>query len=134
MQDKALAARAQTVYHAASGQKAQTLADPFSNLARAVQPRIKNMSKVVIEHNPDASRLEELGVSSWPTWSKEVSVFPFDFDDQETAYILEGECVITPDDGGEPVHFGAGDLVVFPAGLSCTWEVRKALKKHYSYD
>nr|WP_036253287.1 cupin domain-containing protein [Methylobacter sp. BBA5.1] len=92
------------------------------------------MSKVVIEHNPDASRLEELGVSSWPTWSKEVSVFPFDFDDQETAYILEGECVITPDDGGEPVHFGAGDLVVFPAGLSCTWEVRKALKKHYSYD
>jgi uncharacterized cupin superfamily protein len=40
------------------------------------------MSGVVIEHNPDAARLEELGVSS----------------------------------------------------LSCTWEVKKALRKHYSYD
>ena len=92
------------------------------------------MTDIIIEHNPDAARLSELGVAKWPTWSKEVSVFPFTFDDQETAYILEGECVITPDNGGEPVHFGAGDFIIFPAGLSCTWEVKKALKKHYSYD
>ncbi len=91
-------------------------------------------SNIIIEHNPDAVRLSELGVSQWPTWSKEVSIFPFTFDDQETAYILEGECVITPDDGSAPVSFTVGDLLVFPAGLSCTWEVKKALKKHYSYD
>jgi hypothetical protein len=91
-------------------------------------------SNIIIEHNPDAARLSELGVSKWPTWSKEVSVFPFEFDDQETAYILEGECVITPNDGSTPVTFAAGDLVIFPAGLSCMWEVKKALKKHYSYD
>jgi len=91
-------------------------------------------SNIIIEHNPDAARLSELGVATWPTWEKEVSVFPFEFDEQETAYILEGECVITPDDGGTPVNFAAGDLVVFPAGLSCSWEVKKALKKHYSYD
>jgi uncharacterized cupin superfamily protein len=92
------------------------------------------MSSIIIEHNPDAARLSELGVAKWPTWSKEVSIFPFTFDDQETAYVLEGECVITPDSGGKPVHFSAGDLLIFPAGLSCTWEVKKALKKHYSYD
>lgn len=91
-------------------------------------------SNIIIEHNPDEARLTALGVSQWSTWSKEVSVFPFEFDDQETAYILEGECVITPNDGSAPVNFAAGDLVVFPAGLSCIWEVKKALKKHYSYD
>ena len=57
------------------------------------------MISLIIEHNPDATRLSELGVSKWPTWSKEVSVFPFTFDDQETAYVFEGECEITPDSG-----------------------------------
>ncbi len=35
---------------------------------------------------------------------------------------MEGDVTITPDGGG-PVRFGAGDLVVFDAGLSCTWDV-----------
>ena len=29
--------------------------------------------------------------------------------------------------------FGAGDLVTFPAGMSCTWEVHGAVKKHYTF-
>jgi uncharacterized cupin superfamily protein len=40
--------------------------------------------------------------------------------------------VVTPD-GGEPVRMGAGDLVTFPAGMSCTWEVRAAVRKHYTF-
>ena len=35
--------------------------------------------------------------------------------------------------GGEPVRFGAGDLVVFAAGLSCTWEVHAPVRKHYRF-
>ncbi|NOT84794.1 MAG: cupin domain-containing protein [Methylococcaceae bacterium] len=89
---------------------------------------------IIIERKPSTERLNALKVPKWPTWSKEVSVFPFTFDEQETAYVLEGECVITPKDGSAPVNFGAGDLIVFPAGLDCTWEVKTALKKHYSYD
>lgn len=88
------------------------------------------MSKIIVEHNPDASRLSALGVNGWPTWSKEVSVFPWTFGEVEVAYILEGEVEVTPK-GGEPVAFGAGDLVTFPAGMACTWQVRKALRKHY---
>lgn len=88
------------------------------------------MSKIIVEHNPDASRLNGLGVNRWPTWSKEVSVFPWTFGEVEVAYVLEGEVVVTPK-GGEPVTFGAGDLVTFPAGMSCTWEVKKPLRKHY---
>lgn len=91
------------------------------------------MSNIVVEHNPDQARLDTLGVSKWPTWSKEVSVFPWVFPEQEIAYILEGECVITPE-GGQPVTFGKGDLVTFPAGLKASWEVKQPLHKHYKLD
>ena len=46
--------------------------------------------------------------------------------------ILEGEVTVTPD-AGEPVTFGPGDMVEFSAGLSCTWDVHKAVKKHYKF-
>jgi len=81
---------------------------------------------------PSESRSRELGVKGWPTWSKEVSTFPWQYDSQEVAYILEGEVTVTPDDG-EPVSFGAGELVTFPKGLSCVWNVKKTLKKHYQF-
>lgn len=90
------------------------------------------MSSITVEHSPGPERLKQLGVSGWPTWSKEVSVFPWTYSDPETAYVLEGDVVVTPK-GGEPVHFGAGDLVIFPAGMSCTWDVRKPLRKHYRF-
>jgi len=51
------------------------------------------------------------------------------YGDTETAYILEGEVTVTPKDGRAPVTVGAGDLVVFPEGLSCTWDVKKVM--HY---
>ena len=88
--------------------------------------------KITVE-KPDLARLEALGVKQWPTWSKEVSTFPWDYSSQEVAYILEGEVTVTPKNGGGPVSFGAGDLVTFPAGLSCVWEVKKALRKHYQF-
>jgi uncharacterized cupin superfamily protein len=91
------------------------------------------MSNIVIEHNPDTARLDHLRVAKWPTWSKEVSIFPWTFHEQEIAYILEGEFVITPE-AGKPVAFGKGDLVTFPAGMSVTWEVKQELKKHYQLD
>ena len=37
------------------------------------------MSKITIEHNPSEERLNELGVSSWEIWEKEISKFPIDF-------------------------------------------------------
>ncbi|HQR51200.1 MAG TPA: cupin domain-containing protein [Methylophilaceae bacterium] len=91
------------------------------------------MSDIIIEHKPNKTRLDALDVFQWPTWSKEVSVFPWVFHEQEIAWILEGECVITPENGA-PVKFGKGDLVTFPAGLKCNWEVRQPLHKHYHLD
>jgi uncharacterized cupin superfamily protein len=40
--------------------------------------------------------------------------------------------VVTPD-GGEPVEVGAGDLVTFPRGMSCTWKVVEPVRKHYNF-
>ncbi|HAF01390.1 MAG TPA: cupin [Methylophilaceae bacterium] len=88
---------------------------------------------IVVEKQPAQSKLDSLGVSKWPTWKKEVSTFPWTFLEQEVAYILEGECVITPE-GGAPVNFGKGDLVTFPAGLKTVWEVKLPLHKHYKLD
>ena len=92
----------------------------------------ENMSQITIEHNPSQERLQELGVADWPIWEKEISTFPIDFDETETAYVLEGEIIVTPA-GGKPVRIVPGDLVVFPEGLDSHWEVVKPLRKHYHY-
>jgi uncharacterized cupin superfamily protein len=88
------------------------------------------MSEIKIERNPGDERLERLGVRTWPVWSKEASEFPWSYDVAETCYFLEGDVVVTPD-GGEPVEVGKGDLVTFPAGMSCTWKIRGDVRKHY---
>ena len=90
------------------------------------------MSEIKIERNPDQGRLQGLGVLNWPIWTKEVSEFPWSYDEQETCYFLEGDVVVTPE-GGEPVKMGKGDLVTFPAGMSCTWQIGKDVKKHYQF-
>ncbi len=85
-----------------------------------------------IEHQPSDSRLQELGVKTWPTWTKDVSNFPWTYDESETCYFLSGEVIVTPE-GGKPVAMGKGDLVTFPAGMSCTWEIRADVNKHYKF-
>lgn len=75
-------------------------------------------------------KLETMGVESWPIWTKEVSTFSCNYDQTETCYFLEGDVVVTPD-GGEPVQMCEGDLVTFLPDLSCTWEIRSPVKKHY---
>jgi uncharacterized cupin superfamily protein len=91
------------------------------------------MKEITINSNPSEALLKEMGVAYWPTWEKEVSVFPWEFVTTETALILEGECEMTPEDGGSSTTFKAGDLVVFPLGYKGTWEVKKALKKQYRH-
>lgn len=91
------------------------------------------MNAIIVEKNPAQTELDALGVSKWPTWQKEVSTFDWTFHEQEIAYILDGECVITPI-GGAAVTFGKGDLVTFPAGMKASWEVKKPLHKHYKLD
>ena len=91
------------------------------------------MQGVKVEKDPTRQRLEQLGVFEWGIWSKEVPVFPWTYDCDETCYFLAGEVVVTPE-GGDPVAMGEGDLVTFPAGLTCTWDIRREVRKHYRFD
>ncbi|MBE9065126.1 cupin domain-containing protein [Leptolyngbya cf. ectocarpi LEGE 11479] len=90
------------------------------------------MNAIQVTHHPHQSDLEAMGVFSWPIWQKETSEFPWHYDEPETCYFLAGAVTVTPDDG-EPISIGQGDLVRFPAGMSCTWRIDTAVRKHYSF-
>lgn len=87
---------------------------------------------IKVVQNPSTEQLKTLGVFNWSIWTKEVSEFPWTYDESETCYFLEGDVVVTPE-GGEPVRVGQGNLVTFPAGMSCTWNILKDVKKHYRF-
>ncbi len=90
------------------------------------------MSEIRIEHRPSDHRLGEIGARNWPIWTKEVSTFPWTYDESETCYFLAGKVTVTPQ-GGHPTTVGEGDLVTFPAGMSCTWDIQEPVKKHYRF-
>lgn len=90
------------------------------------------MDSITVEHNPAPAKLEVLGIYDWPQWSKEISTFDWTYETDETCYLLAGEVLVTPENS-PPVLLRRGDLVVFPAGLSCTWEIRQAVRKHYRF-
>lgn len=89
--------------------------------------------EIKIERQASQELLNNLGVSKWPIWTKEKSKFPWNYDSQETCYFLEGDVVVTPSEG-QSVSMGKGDLVTFPAGMSCVWEIRSNVRKHYTFD
>lgn len=88
--------------------------------------------QIVVEHHPSEARLQALGVKSWPIWTKEISEFPWFYDEQEICYFLAGEVEVIPATGA-PVKIQQGDLVTFPQGLQCTWKVLQPVKKHYHF-
>jgi uncharacterized cupin superfamily protein len=76
--------------------------------------------------------IEEKGILEWPIWEKEISRFDWHYDSIEECYILEGEVIVETEDGGK-VEFGKGDFVTFPEGLSCIWDIKKPVRKHYNF-
>ena len=77
-------------------------------------------------------QLNKMGVFDWPIWNKEVSRFDWSYDCIEECYFLEGEVTVETKDG-KAVSFGKGDFVIFPKGLSCTWDIKKPVRKHYNF-
>ena len=83
----------------------------------------------IIVRKPTEAEKSQLQVM--PTWGCDVSRFDWHYDTTETCLIIEGEVTVEYDGGS--VHCEAGDFVVFPQGLSCVWDVKKAIKKHYVF-
>ncbi|MFP4686842.1 MAG: cupin domain-containing protein [bacterium] len=88
--------------------------------------------KVKLEKQPDEDRRDELGISGWSSWGKEASKFDWSYSSTETCYILEGAVTVHLP-GSKSVSAEAGDLVQFPNGLSCTWEITSDLRKVFTF-
>ncbi|MFC1617249.1 cupin domain-containing protein [Candidatus Margulisiibacteriota bacterium] len=79
---------------------------------------------------PSESEIQEMKKN--PIWTSEVKTFDWHYDSQETCYILEGNVTVKTDN--DEVSFQAGDMVIFPKGLSCVWEVKEPVRKHYKFE
>jgi uncharacterized cupin superfamily protein len=79
----------------------------------------------------EPEEIDRRGIRSWPIWEKEASRFDWHYDQIEECLLLEGEVEVETPDG--TVHFGQGDFVTFPKGLSCVWDIHKAVRKHYNF-
>ena len=85
--------------------------------------------KITVKKPTEQERAEMLKL---PTWGCGVSKFDWYYDQEETCLLLEGEVEVIHD--GESTHFAAGDMVTFPQGLSCVWNVTKPVRKHYIFN
>jgi uncharacterized cupin superfamily protein len=85
--------------------------------------------KDVIVKKPSDAEIKRC--KGWPIWQCEASNFDWAYTEKETCLLLEGEVTVT--DGQGSVSFSAGDMVIFPEDLECTWQVKKPVKKHYSF-
>ena len=90
------------------------------------------MAEIKIE-KPDEEKLESMNVRNWGTWECEPSSFDWEYDSDERAYVLEGKVRVTPE-GGSAVEIGKGDLVLFPKGMKCKWDVVEKIRKHYRFE
>jgi uncharacterized cupin superfamily protein len=83
-----------------------------------------------IVEKPGADKLKELEVSGWPVWIKGPSEFVKRYEMPETCYIVEGEAVLTPENG-EGVSIRRGMLVYFPAECNCHWSIKTKFSMRY---
>ena len=61
-------------------------------------------------------------------WECTAGRFNWHYNKDEILFVVSGQAVLT-NESGEEREFGPGDVVFFPAGVSCTWLVRDTLRK-----
>ena len=89
------------------------------------------MSEIKIK-KPSQEELKTLNIDSWSPWECEPSSFDWEYDSVETAYVFEGKVKVKTASG--EVEINKGDLVTFPKGLKCTWNVIEKIRKVYKFD
>lgn len=86
----------------------------------------------IITKKMTIEEVKELGIDNWSQWECEPKTFDWNYNEKETAYVFEGDVIVTAE--GESTHITDGMLVTFPKGMSCVWEVRKTIKKVYTFN
>ena len=86
--------------------------------------------EVLIKSPCSASVIIKYGIKNWPIWEGELSKFLWHYNEKEICLIIEGEASIKTEEGNSYI-IKSGDLVEFPKGISCEWQITKKIKKHY---
>lgn len=63
-------------------------------------------------------------------WESAKGVVNVDYTEWEFCHFIQGEAILTRDDG-KSWTFSKGDALVIPAGFKGTWETVRKVKKHY---
>ena len=85
--------------------------------------------KDVVVKKPSEQEAETC--KTWPIWACEASKFDWTYTEKETCLLVEGK--VTVSDDTDSVTFGAGDMVIFPEELECTWDITEPVRKHYNF-
>jgi uncharacterized protein len=86
--------------------------------------------KITIQNLTD-TEINQMGVTNWPVWQKEISSFDWYYDEQEQFYVIEGRIIIKTDELIYEINPGA--FVTCPKGLKCHWKVISPVKKYYKF-
>lgn len=96
------------------------------------------MSQIKVE-KPDKEKIKKLGIPDspknigvWSVWECEPSDFDWEYSDKEVCYIYEGKVTVKTPSGETKIQ--AGDLVEFPKGLKCKWQVHDTVRKVYKFE
>jgi uncharacterized protein len=95
------------------------------------------MSQIKVE-KPSEDQRKEINIpdtpqnsDQWSVWECEPSTFDWHYDQTEVAYVYEGKVTVKISQG--EVEINRGDLVTFPKGLDCTWNVIEKVRKVYQF-
>ena len=83
--------------------------------------------KILIKSPCSASVIIQYGIKNWPIWEREPSNFSWNYNEKEICLIIEGEANIKTEEG-ESYFIKSGDLIEFPKGLSCEWQIIRSRK------
>ena len=90
------------------------------------------MKEVIISKAISTDELAKWNIESWSNWECEVSKFDWSYSDDETAYILSGSVIVEA--YGKKYEINKGDLVHFPKGMACNWDIKEDIKKVYTFN
>ena len=86
---------------------------------------------MILQEQLTDNQIEELGVRQWPIWEKEISRFSYVYEEEDLCYFLEGLVVVETEQGAITIR--KGDYITFPKGLSCVWDIKEPVRKHYLF-
>jgi len=86
----------------------------------------------IIVTKPTKEELASWNINSWSSWECEPSTFDWTYLDHESAYVFEGHVIVEA--YGKKTEIKKGDLVHFPKGMSCVWNVKETIKKVYNFN